>query len=194
MIRINLLPYRSSRKKDNVKKSLLGFIIILAIFGAALFFVHKWLTDNVNTLNSKISYTKTEIDKYNKINTEIKELRAKLELLNMKLGIIASLQSNRATAVTLMDNLTQTIIKDDMWLTNLTTRGNETATITGIATDNKVVADFMVNLETMPRYTVVSLQSVKQTTINSRQLKQFVLNFNLLTAPPMEATASAGGQ
>lgn len=194
MIRINLLPYRSSRKKDNVKKSLLGFIIILVIFSAALFFVHKWLTDNVNTLNSKISYTKTEIDKYNKINTEIKELRAKLELLNMKLGIIASLQSNRATAVTLMDNLTQTIIKDDMWLTNLTTRGNETATITGIATDNKVVADFMVNLETMPRYTVVSLQSVKQTAINSRQLKQFVLNFNLQTAPPMEATASAGGQ
>lgn len=194
MIRINLLPYRSSRKKDNVKKSLLGFIIILAIFGAALFFVHKWLTDNVNTLNSKISYTKTEIDKYNKINTEIKDLRAKLELLNLKLGIIASLQSNRATAVNLMDNLTQTIIKDDMWLTNLTTKGNQTATITGIATDNKVVADFMVNLETIPRYTAVSLQSVKQTAINSRQLKQFVLNFNLLTAPPMEATASAGGQ
>ena len=194
MIRINLLPYRDSRKKDNVKKSLLGFVIILVIFGAALFFVHKWLTDNVNTLNSKIVYTKTEIDKYNKINTEIKELRAKLELLNMKLGIIASLQANRTTSVNLMDNLTQAIVKNDMWLTNLSTTGNTSASLTGLATDNKVVADFMVNLETIPRYTQVSLKSVKQTAINARPLKQFVLTFNLATAPPPEATASTGGQ
>lgn len=193
MIRINLLPYRDSRKKDNVKKSLLGFIIILAIFGAALFFVHKWLTDNVNTLNSKILYTRTEIDKYNKINTEIKELRAKLELLNTKLGVIASLQSNRFTSVTLMDNLTQTLVKDDMWLTQMTTSGNDAANLTGLATDNKVVADFMLNLETIPRYTQVSLKSVRQTAINSRPLKEFTLNFSLTVAPP-ETTASIGGQ
>lgn len=194
MIRINLLPYRSSRKKDNVKKSLLLFVVILAAFGVALFLTHKWLTDNVNTLNSKISYTKTEIDKYNKINTEIKELRATLELLNLKLGIIASLQANRSTAVSLMDNLTQTVVENDMWLTQMSTSGSNTASITGIATDNKVVADFMLNLETMPRYTAVSLKSVKQIAINARALKQFVLTFNLATAPPMEATASTGGQ
>lgn len=194
MIRINLLPYKSSRKKETAKKSLLLFVVILVVFGVALFLVHKWLTTNVNTLTIKISQTETEIKKFNQINTEIQELRAKLELLNLKLGIIASLQANRSTAVNLMDNLTQTIVKDDMWLTQLTTSGSAVASITGLATDNKVVADFMVNLENMPRYTVVSLKSVKQTAINARPLKQFVLTFNLATAPPKEAAVATGDQ
>lgn len=194
MIRINLLPYKSSRKKETAKKSLMLFVVILVVFGVALFLVHKWLNTNVNTLTTKISQTENEIKKFNQINTEIAELRAKLDLLNLKLGIIASLQSNRSTAVNLMDNLTQTIVKDDMWLMQLSTSGSSVASITGLATDNKVVADFMVNLESMPRYTVVSLKSVKQTAINARPLKQFVLTFNLATAPPEEVAAALGGQ
>lgn len=193
MIRINLLPYKSSRKKETAKKSLLFFVVILVVFGVALFLVHKWLTTNVNTLTTKIAQTENEIKKFNQINAEIAELRAKLDLLNLKLGIIASLQSNRATAVNLMDNLTQTIVKDDMWLTQLTTSGSSVASITGLATDNKVVADFMVNLESIPRYTIVSLKSVKQTAINARPLKQFVLTFNLAIAPPKEEAVVATG-
>lgn len=191
MIRINLVSHGDIRKKENVKKSLFLFVLVLVIFAVALLFVHKWLSDNINSLNSKISHTKSEIDKYNKINEEIEELRAYLELLNTKLGVIASLQANRSSAVNLLDNLTKVVVADDMWLTELTTSGNASANVKGIATDNKIVADFMVNLETMPKYTQVSLASVKQIAINNRPLKEFVLKFNLATAKQVEEAAAA---
>lgn len=193
MIRINLLSHGDSRKKENVRKSLFVFVFILIVFGVALFFVHQWLTQNINNLNSKISVTKTEIDKYNRINAEIQELRAQLELLNTKLDVIASLQAGKFTSVTLLDNLTQTLVKDDMWLTELTTTGNSSARVTGIATDNKIVADFMVNLETIPRYTRVALISVKQTAINARPLKEFTLTFSLATGSKTETDAAVAG-
>lgn len=190
MIRINLMPHGAMRKKENVKKSLFIFVLVLVVFAVALFFVHKWLSDNINGLNQRITHTNSEIDKYNKINAEIGQLRAHLELLNTKLGVIASLQSNRFTAVNLLDNLTKVVVADDMWLTELTTTGNSAASVTGIATDNKIVADFMVNLETIPKYTQVSLISVKQIAINNRPLKEFVLRFNLATARPAETAAT----
>lgn len=196
MIRINLLPFRESRKKENVKRTLLIYIIVLAVFIGALYAVNKHLDDKITDFTNRINYTKKEIDKYNKINQEIAELRAYLAQLNTKLEIIANLESSRHTTVTLMDNLTQTLVPDSMWLTSLVTTGNTSATVDGMATDNKVVADFMLNLENMPRYTQIYLRSVKQTEISTRPLKQFTVTFNLKIAPPLDemqpTTAAAG--
>lgn len=197
MIRINLLPYRDTRQKESGKKSLTIFVLVLVIFVLALFGSYKYLNDNISKLNSKIAYTKTEIDKYNKINAEIKMLREQLAVLQRKLDVIASLQANRFTTVNLLDNLTQTLVPESMWLTQLNTINNDSVNLTGLATDNKIVADFMLNLETGPRYTQVALKLVKQTAISNRPLKEFALSFNLKTAPPLEqstTTAAAGGR
>lgn len=197
MIRINLLPYRAARQIESGKKSLMIFVLVLVIFALALGFAYKHLNNNIGKLNSQVAHTKKEIDKYNKINAEITTLRDQLTLLQRKLDVIASLQNDRLTTVTLLDNLTQSVVPQSMWLTQLNTAGNNAVTLGGLATDNKVVADFMLNLETGPRYTQVALKSVKQTTISSRPLKEFSLSFNLKTAPPLEqstATAATGGR
>lgn len=196
MIRINLLPFRETRKKENVKRTLFIYVIVLGVFIGALYGVNKHLDDKISDFNSRISHTKKEIDKYNKINEDIKVLRAYLVQLQAKLDIIANLQSSRLTTVTLLDNLTQTLVSESMWLTSLVTTGNTSATVDGMATDNKVVADFMLNLENMPRYTQIYLRSVKQTEISTRPLKQFTVTFNLKIAPPLnelQTTAAATG-
>lgn len=197
MIRINLLPFREARKKESVKRAFMIFIAVILFCGAAMIGFNNYLGVKVKELNDRVTSTKAEIEKYNKINEEIKVLREQLTVLQTKLGVIKNLEANRSTTVTLLDNLTTVIVPDNMWLTQLVTQDNTSATLNGVATDNKVVADFMLNLEEKPKYTQVTLRTLRQTELNSRPVKEFVLNLNLKTAPPLETTSPekvAGGR
>jgi len=175
MIRINLLPFRSTRKKENIRRQLSIFLLSLAFAVVAIFGIYYLLSSQVDDLNRRIASTQAELEKYDKINREIEEIKKKLDNLNKKLTVIRELEVSRYEPVRLMDTLAQVIIEKRMWFTALDAKA-DVVNISGVAMDDKTVADFMVRLEGSGLFSAVNLKTLRQVEIQKTNLKSFEIS------------------
>ena len=161
MIRINLLPFRSARKKENIRRQVSIFLLSLAFMLIILFYYNFSLNSQIDNLNAKIKDTKSELAKYEKINKEIAGIKKKLDNLKKKMAVMDTLEAGRFAPIRLMDALTQVIVPKRMWFTRLQSKGQRVS-ISGVALDNTTVADFMVRLENSGLFKEVDLKTLKR--------------------------------
>ncbi|MFW5810259.1 MAG: pilus assembly protein PilN, partial [Thermodesulfobacteriota bacterium] len=74
MIRINLLPYRTARKKENVRQQVTIFLLLIVLITFSLVWYNNKLNKKVEALNTQIEFTRKEVIRYNKIAKEVEEL------------------------------------------------------------------------------------------------------------------------
>jgi len=177
MIRINLLPFRTARKKENVRRqlSILFSSLFLAII--LMFYINIRLNSQIKEVNNKIQTTKTEIAKYEKINKEIAEIKGKLEVLKTKMKVIGDLEADRYESIRLMDAMTKLIVPNRMWFVSFDTTG-KTVNISGVAVDSQTVADFMTRLEGSKLFETVNLKTIKKQMVRQASLKSFEISCN----------------
>jgi type IV pilus assembly protein PilN len=175
MIRINLLPFRAARKKENIRRQVSIFLLSL-VFLLILLFYHNWnLGHKIDGLNAKIAQTNSELKKYEAINKEIEEIKKKLSNLKQKMTVMDTLEANRFEPTRLMEAMTQVIVPQRMWFTRLDSK-DKTVDIKGIALDNKTVADFMIRLEQSGLFSDVNLDTLKAQTVQKSNLKSFQIS------------------
>ncbi|CAB1083282.1 Type IV pilus biogenesis protein PilN [Olavius algarvensis Delta 1 endosymbiont] len=172
MIRINLLPFRAARKKENIRRQVSIFLLSLAFLLIILVYYNWSLGGKVDGLNQEIKQTQAELDKYEKINKEIQDIKQKLSNLKKKMAVMETLEANRFAPTRLMDSMTQAIVPKRMWFTKFESKDNNVK-IAGIALDNKTVADFMVRLEQTGLFSDVDLKTLKQKKVSKSNLKSF---------------------
>ncbi len=174
MIRINLLPFRAARKKENIRRQVSIFMLSLVFLLIIFFYYNFSLSNKVGSLNTNIKNTKTELAKYNKINDEIAQIKKQLDNLKKKMAVMKTLEANRFEPTRLLDIMTQVIVPKRMWFTQLESKG-EKVKINGIALDNKTVADFMVRLEDCGLFKEVDLKTLKRKKNKNAELKSFTI-------------------
>ena len=172
MIRINLLPFRTERKKENVRRQVSLFLLSLVLVLLVLFYYNFSLNSKIGKLDKRIQTTNNELTKYNEINNEIARIKKNLEVLQKKMAVIKQLESDRYAPVILMDTMTQVLVSKRMWFTSLSV-SDKTVSIKGIALDEKTVADFMVRLQKSGLFDNVELKSVKRQKVENSNLKSF---------------------
>ncbi len=180
MIRINLLPFRAARKKENIRKQVSVFFLCLMLVMIVLVWVHFYLGSKQTRLTANVTDTKKELALYKQKNDEIKEIRKKLQDLEMRQNVIKDLEKQRFLPVHILDELTGEIVAERMWLTSLEIEGNQ-MNVDGIALDNNTVANFITNLEGMPKlndphspmYEKVRLNKLQQEQIRNINMKSF---------------------
>lgn len=179
MIRINLLPYRAARKKENVRIQVNIFLGTLVLLALVIFWYNSHLSSRINDLNTEIRDTRAQVAKYQAINKEIEEIKKKLAVLTRKIDVIESLESDRKAPVQNLDSLYSLLVEKRMWYTSIEEKGSRIY-IKGIAIDNQTVADFMTRLEKSERFDQVQLSAIKQTKVagSTLALKQFDVSFN----------------
>jgi type IV pilus assembly protein PilN len=175
MIRINLLPFRAARKKENIRRQASIFLLSLAFLLIVLFYYNWSLGSKISGLSAKIKETQGELTKYNEINKEIASIKKKLSNLKKKMAVMDTLEANRFEPTYLMDVMTQVIVPKRMWFTSMESKNNMVK-ISGIALDNKTVADFMVRLEKSGLFNEVDLKTLKQRKVQKSNLKSFQIN------------------
>jgi type IV pilus assembly protein PilN len=170
MIKINLLPFRAAKKRENIKRQMTvyGLVVVLLLAGMAYFFIQ--LSSQLAQLQDQQQKLKLELDGHEKTLARIAELEKKSKEIKSKLDVIKDLENKKTGPIRLLDEIAMAVPKDKLWLTSL----SETAgvlKITGTAMDNETVALFMTNLEKSPHVTSVELVSAKL-----QNLAQFRLN------------------
>ena len=178
MIRINLLPYRAARKKENIRIQVNVFLGSVFIVILLVLWSNALLGGKIKNLNSEIANTREQVAKYKKINAEIAEIKKKLKVLDQKIQVIESLQAGRKVPVQNLDSLYKLLVEKRMWYSQITEKGN-TFSLKGIALDNHTVADFMTRVEKSDRFQNVRLSSIKQYELKGKELKlkQFEVDF-----------------
>ena len=175
MIRINLLPFRAARKKENIRRQVSIFMLSLVFLLIIFFYYNFSLGNKIDSLNANIKNTKTELEKYNKINAEIAQIKKKLSNLKKKMVVMKTLEVNRFEPTRLLDVMTQVVVPKRMWFTTLESKGDK-VNIRGMALDNKTVADFMVRLEDCGLFKEVDLRTLKRSNAKAADLKTFAIS------------------
>jgi type IV pilus assembly protein PilN len=191
MIKINLLPFRAARKKENVRRQISIFLLTLILVVGCMVFFHMRLSSRIDALKDSVAKTEKEVKKYEKISKEIAEIKRKLQLLKKKMAVIRNLEKNRKAPAKLLEAMTQAIVPERMWFKSFSNRGNK-ITISGTAIDNKTVADFMTRLENMKEnkrnmYRNVVVKMVKKLDAKKGRgadLKDFVVEFTKAPSTP----------
>lgn len=178
MIKVNLLPFRAERKKENIRQQVSMFVLSIIFVLFSMYYYNVSLNNKISAYNVKIENINNEIAKYNEIVEEVKDIENRLDILNKKTNVIKNLELNRKEPVRLLDMMTSMVIPKRMWFTRLEAK-EEVVTIKGFSLDNKTVADFMTRLEDSKLFDSINLTTLKQQKYNKlTNLKEFVISCN----------------
>ena len=172
MIRINLLPFRAARRKENVRRQISIFSLSLVLVAIGLFYYHLTLTSKIDLLNTQVDGVKQALKKNRKAAKEVDEIRKALDLLKIKIDGIETVKKRRREPVQLLDVMTEVVLSERMWFLELTSN-NKRVGIKGVALDQKTVADFMTRLESTKLFTGVNLSTLKHVQLEGIGLKEF---------------------
>lgn len=178
MIKINLLPYREKEKKENVSRQIFIVVGSLILFILVLAWVQIYYTSKVDTLERDVKDSKSLLVDLNKKIGDLEKYKKEKVELELKLGVIGTLEENRLAPVKTLDDLAMLIPQKDIWLVKVTQK-DDSISIEGIGRDNIVVADFMKTVEKFPPFKSVDLISSKKTEISGITLQQFKFSCRL---------------
>lgn len=148
MAHINLLPWRTERRKQREREF---FMQLAAAFVAAvlvLFLWVFWMDMRIDNQNERNTYLQGEIKQLDERIAKIKDLEKVRERLLARKQIIEQLQANRSQMVHLFDELVKTIPASAR-LGGLKQVG-DSMTLEGVAQSNASVAEYMRNIEASP--------------------------------------------
>jgi len=175
MIRINLLPYHETAKKENIKRQVTIIAGSFIIFLLSLVYLQISLSSSIGTLEEKIKEKDQRLVVLKKKLGDIEGLKRSIKELEQKLSVIKGLESDRLFPVRMLDEVAQLVPQKDIWLEKISENGSDLR-IEGIARDNMVVARFMKSLEMSSIVSSVSLVSTKQKEEAGFKLQQFTLS------------------
>jgi type IV pilus assembly protein PilN len=173
MIRINLLPYRASRKQETATQQLivmaLTILISLGIVGA----VYLITLGKISTTKSEITKSEDELAALKKKIGEIDNLKKLQAEVQKKLDILNQLRKEKAGPAIRLARISDTV-PDKMWLTRYQENG-AMVSISGLAYTEELIADFMRSMQASQEYANVELQASEQQEIGGVKLKKFDL-------------------
>ena len=190
MIRINLLPFRKARKKENVRQQVSVFVLVLIFLILGMSYLASALNRKIENLDSRIKTSTQQLSELTVLTKEIDDIKKKLDTIRKKTTVIKDLERNRKSSVVLLDTMTNMVIPGRMWFTSLSDI-SESVEINGLALDNKTVADFMIKLEGSKLFSSVSLKTLKQQAIKDVILKNFEISCRKIVMPEADTSEKA---
>lgn len=176
MARINLLPWREERRKQQQIEffTILGVAaaITLLLWGA----VHLHYTQRIDYQDMRNQFLETQIARLDEKIKEIEDLEREKERLLARMRAIEQLQTNRPLIVRLFDELV-TSLPDGVSVTKVEQSGKN-ITINGMAQSNARVSSFMRNLESSEWLEDPKLDIIQAETAEGLRVSNFTLRFN----------------
>lgn len=142
--RINLLPWREMRRKEQDRQLLTIAVGAWILMGVIIFYAHVHVSSLIENQNKRNEFLNQEIAKVEKEIKEIAELKKQRSDLIARMNVIYQLQSDRSQVVHLFDELARKL-PDGIFFTSLRLTGNDIA-LQGVAQSNARVSALMRNL------------------------------------------------
>jgi type IV pilus assembly protein PilN len=176
MIRINLLPFRAARTKENIKRQISIYVLTLVFVFAVMLLVFLQLNGRLRTVRAEKETAKKQLATYAQTTRKINLLKKEIQEIRSKLNIIRDLEKKKTGPVHLLNEIAEAVPKNRLWLVSLDEKQG-TLMLRGTAMDNETVALFMTNLEKAEHITTVDLRSTSLKYLEKYKLN--VVDFDL---------------
>lgn len=176
MIRINLLPFRETRKKENIKRQISVYVLTLLFLVVLMVFFFLQLNGKVRSLRAEKAQIKKQLATYAETTKKIEEIKKQIKEIRAKLDVIRDLEKKKTGPVFLLDEIATAVPKNRLWLRSLSEKQGRLE-LQGTAMDNETIAVFMTNLEKAEHITTVDLKTATLRHLNEYKLD--VVDFNL---------------
>lgn len=188
--RINLLPHREMRRKQQQTQFFIMLGVVLVASAAIWGVVHTYLDGQLTNQNARNSYLDGEIVKLDKEIAEINKLKEQTAALLKRKQVVETLQSNRAEVVHLLDQLIRQL-PDGMYLKSIKQTGTKVA-ISGYTQSQARVSTLMRNLEGSQYLQNASLVEIKSAVAGGSRINEFTMNIDVVRE--VEPDAKKGGK
>jgi len=192
MIRINLLPFRAARKKENIRKQLTIFALSVVFVLVVMAYYYMKLSTTLSDRKKEEQQIKVELAAYKKTIERINSLEKQIAEIRKKLDVIKDLEKKKTGPVLLLDQIAMAVPKEKLWLTSLDEKQGK-LTLNGTAMDNETVAVFMTNLENSELITSVDLKSTRMRNLPKYKLSVSDFSLECTTYAYQEAEKKAKG-
>ncbi|MEA3360523.1 MAG: PilN domain-containing protein [Thermodesulfobacteriota bacterium] len=161
MIKINLFPYRAAKVKENIRRQVTIYFLSVIFLILAMTYLFINFNKEIKSLKQRYAARQRELATFKDTNAKINALKKNIAELKVKLETINELERAKTGPVKLLDDLSMSVPKDKLWLTNIAEKKG-TLSLTGTAMDNETVADFMKRLDGKKTITSVKLIKTKR--------------------------------
>ncbi len=191
-MRINLLPWREARRAAQRKHiaALAGMVAVLGI--AIVILVHGLLATKIAFQNDRNDFLKKENARLDTEIAEIKKLKDEIAALLARKQVIERLQSDRAQAVYLLEQLVRQV-PDGVYLKSIKQQGLK-VNFTGYAQSNARVSTLMRNLGSSPYLQNPDLVEIKATMVSNKRVSEFNMNVSLKQLQTEDAGKAASAK
>ena len=146
MIKINLYPYKKTKRGISIEFEVGIYVFILLFITILLYFLNMRLNNHINQL-ANIKTQKQNINKL--LNKQVKivnNYKKQLKELNYKIKIIKRIRKSQNMPVIYLNELVTNFIEDKLWFTRLKLSSKKNIELSGVALDNQILAHYIRNL------------------------------------------------
>jgi len=190
MIRINLLPYRPERRKNQILQHLGWLFGSIALAAALLLAVNMYGNGQLEGLQVEFGQLQAQNNVLKKKIGKIRNLDRLRVDVERKLALVDKLQQGRFESLNTFAELSK-VIPENVWLTSITDNAGKLK-VTGLGESNKAVANFMRSLDQSPLFGDISLQVIVRKVAGGVPVRNFTMTFSRLAQA--ENDASQGGK
>lgn len=176
MTRLNLLPWRDLRRKEQDRQLLSIAVGAWILMGLVIFYAHLHVSGLIDNQQKRNDFLVAETKKLDEEIKEIRELQAARAALLARMRVIQQLQMDRTQIVHLFDDLARKL-PEGVYLTSLKQSGL-TMTLTGNAQSNARVSALMRNLDASDWFAKPDLDVINVKTKGSDRVSEFTLRVN----------------
>jgi type IV pilus assembly protein PilN len=183
MLTINLLPHKKQPLQTDNKKRVLLFILILLLLGTGILYFRQMLTTKIERLNGEKNRKQTVQHELQKKLAKIQGIKKELQGLDQRIAIIREIRSEQAMPVRYLDVIAGHVPANKMWFESLSMDSNGRITLSGIALDNQVFAQYLKKLRRSKRIGDIFLHQTQRKSIQSLDLVAFRCSITAVHPP-----------
>lgn len=172
MIRINLLPFRAARTKENIRRQVSVFLLSIVLLVIVLVIANGYLAGQVDKLETRLDGLNAEIKVYEERARQVEAFKKELDELNQKIEVVNRLKSYRKNPPELLAELTELVVPGRMQLSRMSFSRTQVS-MEGLSMDNETIAVFMRRLERSERFSSVRLSRSVQQVVQGVDMKNF---------------------
>ena len=178
LIQLNMLPYREEQDKQK-KAQFTRFMIFSGLFGVGLLiFTYVSLSGLILNQESRNQQLTAGIDQLNIQIKEVETLEAEKRDFLARKAKVEELENKRFEAARMIDSL-NTVAPEGVYLTGIKAKDVSTYTLSGKATSDSKIADFMRVIPSTNVFGQPSLDSINKV----ESVQEFELTVAVASAP-----------
>jgi type IV pilus assembly protein PilN len=191
MIRINLLPIKQREAELARRREVTIGVVVLSIALVAIGAMHLLQSWQLSSLETELAQLRSDLQTLSVKIKQLGDLQNKIKEARGKNKIIEDLKKKKSGPVLVMENLAGAA-PATLWLTDLKESGGSLS-LSGVAVDNKTVADFINGLEASKHFKGVELIETTEGSGPTAGFKKFAVkstvHYQVPEAPPVETKA-----